>query len=100
MATDYDAPRRTEADEEIDDSLAQLTTTRNETQSAVVDIDEADAAESFDLPGSDLSGEEFTVRVLPKQTDEFTCISCFLVHHRSRRADSTSDQLLCRDCAD
>ncbi|OYD60965.1 DUF4193 domain-containing protein [Rhodococcus sp. OK302] len=99
MATDHDAPRRTEADEVTDDSLAQLTTGRNETQSAVVDIDEPDAAESFDLPGSDLSGEEFTVRVLPKQSDEFTCISCFLVHHRSRRADPTSDQLLCRDCA-
>lgn len=99
MATDYDAPRRTESDEVTDDSLAQLTTGRNETQSAVVDIDEPDAAESFDLPGSDLSGEEFTVRVLPKQSDEFTCISCFLVHHRSRRADPTSDQLLCRDCA-
>lgn len=99
MATDYDAPRRTEADEVSEDSLAALTTGRNETQSAVVDIDEPDAAESFDLPGSDLSGEEFTVRVLPKQSDEFTCLSCFLVHHHSRRADPTSDQLLCRDCA-
>jgi len=71
MATDYDAPRRTEADEVTDDSLAQLTTSRKETQSPAVGIDEPDAAESFDLPGMDLSGEEFTVRVLPKQTDEF-----------------------------
>ncbi|WP_029537314.1 DUF4193 domain-containing protein [Rhodococcus erythropolis] len=99
MATDYDAPRRTESDEETDDSLVGLTTGRKEAQSAVVDIDEPDAAESFNLPGMDLSGEEFTVQVVPKQADEFTCISCFLVHHRSRRADPTSDQLICRDCA-
>ncbi|RZL75216.1 MAG: DUF4193 domain-containing protein, partial [Rhodococcus sp. (in: high G+C Gram-positive bacteria)] len=54
-------------------------------------------AESFELPGADLSGEEFTVRVIPKQSDEFTCTSCFLVHHRSRLADG--GQLICRDCA-
>jgi len=54
MATDYDAPRR------------------NEAQSAVVDVDESETAESFELPGADLSGEEFTVRVVPKKADEFT----------------------------
>ncbi|RZL71449.1 MAG: DUF4193 domain-containing protein, partial [Rhodococcus sp. (in: high G+C Gram-positive bacteria)] len=54
-------------------------------------------AESFELPGADLSGEEFTVRVIPKQSDEFTCTSCFLVHHHSRLADG--GQLICRDCA-
>jgi hypothetical protein len=46
-----------------------------------------------------MSGEELTVRVLPKQDDEFTCSSCFLVHHRSRLAREKNGQLICRDCA-
>ncbi|MFE5700532.1 DUF4193 domain-containing protein [Rhodococcus koreensis] len=96
MATDYDAPRVTESDEP-DTSLEQLTASGKDTQSPVVDVEDTDTAESFELPGADLSGEEFTVRVIPKQSDEFTCTSCFLVHHRSRLADTA--QQLCRDCA-
>lgn len=99
MATDYDAPRRSEADELAEDSLEELKARRNEAQSAVVDIDESDTAENFELPGADLSGEELTVKVLPKQADEFTCSSCFLVHHRSRLAEDRNGQLVCRDCA-
>lgn len=99
MATDYDAPRRSEADELAEDSLEELKARRNEAQSAVVDIDESDTAENFELPGADLSGEELTVKVLPKQADEFTCSSCFLVHHRSRLAEDRNGRLVCRDCA-
>ena len=99
MATDYDAPRRTESDEVSEDSLEELKARRNEAQSAVVDIDETDTAESFELPGADLSHEELAVRVLPRQADEFTCSSCFLVHHRSQLANSKNGQLICRDCA-
>lgn len=94
MATDYDAPRRTESDEVSEDSLEELKARRNEAQSAVVDIDETDTAESFELPGADLSGEELSVRVVPKQADEFTCSSCFLVHHRSRLASDANGQLV------
>ncbi|QYA99738.1 DUF4193 domain-containing protein (plasmid) [Rhodococcus sp. USK10] len=96
MATDYDAPRVTESDESTDMSLEQLTASRKDTQSPVVDVEDTDTAESFELPGADLSGEELTVRVIPKQSDEFTCTSCFLVHHRSCLADAA--QLICRDC--
>ena len=99
MATDYDAPRRTESDEVSEDSLEELKARRNEVQSAVVDIDETDTAESFELPGADLSGDELSVRVVPKQADEFTCSSCFLVHHRSRLASDANGQLVCMDCA-
>ena len=66
---------------------------------AVVDIDESDTAESFELPGADLSEEVLSVRVIPKQADEFTCSSCFLVHHRSRLASESGGQLICMDCA-
>ena len=99
MATDYDAPRRNESDELGEDSLEELKARRNEAQSAAVDVDEAEAAEGFELPGADLSGEELTVKVLPKQADEFMCASCFLVHHRSRLARERNGQLICRDCA-
>ena len=99
MATDYDAPRRNESDEPGEDSLEELKARRNEAQSAVVDIDEGDTAESFELPGADLSGEELTVKVVPKQADEFTCTSCFLVQHRSRLASGSTGHEICVDCA-
>ncbi|TSD96029.1 DUF4193 domain-containing protein [Skermania sp. ID1734] len=99
MATDYDAPRRSDSDDVSEDSLEELKSRRNDSQSAVVDVDESDTAESFELPGADLSGEELSVRVLPKQADEFTCSSCFLVHHRSRLASSANGRMICMDCA-
>ena len=49
--------------------------------------------------GADLSGEELTVRVLPRQTDEFTCSKCFLVHHRSQLAKGDGPTSVCRECA-
>ena len=30
--------------------------------------------------------------VIPKQADEFTCASCFLVQHRSRIASAAADK--------
>ncbi|MDF3312832.1 DUF4193 domain-containing protein [Rhodococcus sp. T2V] len=97
MATDYDTPRRTRPDEPDEESLDELHLRRGTTRSTVDDVDEPDTAESFELPGADLSGEELSVRVIPKKADEFTCTSCFLVQHRSRLADS--EQMICRDCA-
>src|SRR4051794_30837019 len=99
MATDYDQPRRSEADDLGEDSLEELKARRAEAQASSVDVDEADLAEALELPGADLSGEELTVRVLPKQSDEFTCSSCFLVHHRSQLASDKGGRLICRECA-
>ena len=65
----------------------------------MVDEDETEAAEGFELPGADLSGEELSVRVLPRQADEFTCASCFLVHHRSQLAGEKNGQPICSECA-
>lgn len=98
MFTDYDAPRRTETDDVSEDSLEGLTARRSEAQLAVVDVDESESAESFELPGADLSGEELSVRVIPKQANEFTCSSCFLVHHRSRLASEKDGIMICTDC--
>lgn len=98
MATDYDAPRKTD-DDLAEDSLQELQARRADKHSGIVDEDEAEAAEGFELPGADLSGEELLVRVLPRQQDEFTCSSCFLVHHRSQLAYEKNGQPVCSECA-
>ena len=98
MATDYDAPRKNEEDLN-EDSIEELKARRAEKNAAVVDEDEAEAAEGFELPGADLSGEELSVRVLPRQADEFTCSRCFLVHHRSQLAGEKNGQPICSECA-
>ena len=97
MATDYDAPRKTE-EEQNEDSLEELKARRHDKNSGKVDEDEAEAAEEFELPGADLSGEELMVRVLPAQSDEFTCASCFLVRHRSQAAHEKNGLIYCTDC--
>lgn len=98
MATDYDAPRKIEEDVEPD-SIQELQSRRSDASNSIVDEDEAQAAEDYELPGADLSGEELAVRVLPAQADEFTCAECFLVHHRSQLAEQRGDQMICTECA-
>ena len=99
MATNHDRPR-TSDEEPTEDSLEELQTRRrSQERTAAVDVDEADLAESLELPGADLSGEVLTVRALPRQADEFTCTCCFLVHHRSQLTSSPGGTPLCRDCA-
>jgi len=98
MATDYDAPRKTD-EEQNEDSIEELKSRRHDKNSGKVDEDEVEAAETFELPGADLSHEELAVQVLPRQSDEFTCTTCFLVHHRSQLARETKHGPICRDCA-
>lgn len=98
MATDYDTPRKTD-DELNEDSLEELKARRADLAASTVDVDETELAESLELPGADLSNEELTVRVLPRQADEFTCSRCFLVHHRSQLAKEVKGQPVCRDCS-
>jgi hypothetical protein len=95
---DYDSPRRP-ALEDDGDRPEELTAHGAAARSPKVDLDEAEAAENYELPGADLSGEELTVAVVPMQLDEFRCTRCFLVHHRSRRATRPDGQELCLDCA-
>jgi len=95
MATDYDAPRKTD-DDVKDQSLEELKARRGDRSAAAVDVDETEAAENLELPGADLSDKSLEVRVLPKQSDEFTCTECFLVHHVSQLADKKNR--VCSDC--
>ena len=97
MATDYDAPRKT--DEELaEDSLEELKARRADKAASAVDVDETELAENLELPGADLSDQSLTVRVLPRQEDEFTCSVCFLVHHRSQLASDKKGVYICTEC--
>lgn len=98
MATDYDAPRKTD-DELAEESIEELKAQRANMAASAVDVDEAEAAENLELPGADLSDESLTVTVVPKKSDEFTCGKCFLVHHQSQLAKEKDGMLICRDCA-
>jgi hypothetical protein len=98
MATDYDAPRKTD-DDLSEDSIEELKARRVDKSSSSVDVDETEQAEGFELPGADLSGEELSVRVIPRQADEFTCTECYLVHHRSQLASDKGGRMVCRECA-
>ena len=98
MATDYDAPRKTD-DELSEDSIEELKSRRVDKRASSVDVDETEQAEGFELPGADLSGEELSVRVLPRQADGCTCSRCFLVRHRSQLATDKGGVLVCRECA-
>src|SRR5690625_7432671 len=95
MATDYDAPRKSD-DESSDDSIEELKGRRSEAAAPTVDEDEAEAADSYELPGADLSGEELSVRVLPRQADEVTCASCCLVTHRSQINPVEGNLIICQ----
>ncbi len=98
MATDYDSPRKTD-DELTEDSLQELQARRQDRSATAIDIDPDDVAESLELPGADLSNEELSFHVVPRRADEFTCSSCFLVHHRSQLAETRDGRLVCRECA-
>jgi hypothetical protein len=97
MATDYDSPRKTD-DDLSEDSLQELQARRADKAASIIDED-LDAGEVTELPGADLSNEELSFKVVPRQADEFTCSRCFLVHHRSQLAEDRNGQLVCRECA-
>jgi hypothetical protein len=96
-AADYDAPRKREDDPEVD-SLEELQV-RQHGDHAAIDEEDINAADEFELPGADLSAEELTIAVVPKQADEFVCTRCFLVHHRSQLASDAAGQPVCSECA-
>lgn len=98
MATDYDTPRiATDGEPDTDSELEELTARRHVDGSGAVDEDERAATDMFDLSGADLSHLVLDVEVLPRQSDEFTCTSCFLVRHRSQLIDRRT--MTCRECA-
>jgi hypothetical protein len=95
MATDYDAPRKTDDDTESIQALQERTPDK---LSGVVDVDDA-SADGFELGGADLSDLDLDVVVLPPQADEFTCVNCFLVKLQSQFDHDTKLGPICVECA-
>jgi len=49
------------------------------------------------LTREELREESLAAKVVPPQSNEFTCQKCYLVRHRSQLKDKV--KMLCRDCA-
>ena len=96
MATDYDAPRKTDDDSESIEALKERVPDK---ASGSIDVDDADNPGSFELAGADLSDLDLDVVVLPPQADEFTCVNCFLVKHRSQIDHEEKLGPICLECA-
>ena len=96
MATDYDAPRKTDDDTESIQALQERTPDK---VSSAIDVEDADNPGSYELAGQDLADVDLDVVVLPAQADEFTCVECFLVKHRSQIDHETKLGAVCRECA-
>ncbi len=98
MATDYDE-LRSDVKEFQDSSLADLQSAKApDARSVVLELDETDALEESQGPGGEFIAEELTIEVVPQAEDEFTCSSCFLVHHRSQIARQKDGASYCTDC--
>jgi len=54
---------------------------------------------AVELANAYVVGEDVFMPIAPERADEFTCSSCFLVHHMSRLANSNGGQRICTDCA-
>ncbi len=97
MAVDYDAPRL--RDEDASESLEEVKAAQAKVSSQQpndADVDDVSVAESFELPGADLSHETLEISVTPQQDDEFVCTQCFLVRHHTQRAQAGGTT--CIDC--
>jgi hypothetical protein len=97
MAVDYDAPRL--RDDDANESLEEVKAAQAKVSSQqpnAADVDDVSVAESFELPGADLSHETLEISVTPQQDDEFVCTQCFLVRHHTQRAKAGGTT--CIDC--
>lgn len=93
MATDYDAPRKN------DDETTSIEEIKEGTAAPVhasSDMDEDGGGVAF--MGAEAIPDELDVVVVPKQQDEFTCMSCFIVKHRSQLARGS--KTICNECND
>ena len=95
MATDYDAPRNRDADEQ--DNLDGL--------KPIPVVDGSQLGEDLDplelelvTSSADIFTDDSTVQVLPPAPDEFACSRCHLIRHRSQLGDDAAR--ICTDCLD
>jgi hypothetical protein len=93
VATDYDAPRTRETDEQ--DNLDGLKPIRVVDGSQLgEDLDPLDV--ELMTSSTDILTDDSTVQVLPPSPDEFACSRCHLIRHRSQLVDEAAR--ICTDC--
>lgn len=95
MATDYDAPRKTDDDTDSIEALKERSPDRG---SPNVDVDDNDGVVGFDLPDETLVDVDDVI-VLPVRQDEFTCAECYLVKHKSLFDHNSEYGPVCTDCS-
>jgi hypothetical protein len=93
MATDYDAPRKSDDDTE---SLEAIKERIPEKIASSPDIDESEHGEG--ILSHEVIAEDLEVVVLPAQEDEFTCSECFIVKHHSLLAKNKKNGPVCTEC--
>lgn len=95
MATDYDAPRKNDDENESIEAIKERIPDK---LTGSVDIDESDSGEGFSIP--EVIAEDLDVVVLPPQEDEFTCTECFIVKHHSLLSTTKGKYgKVCLECA-
>ncbi len=94
MATDYDAPRKSDDDTESIEAIKERVP---EKIAASPDIDDADHGEAFLTV--EAVPEDLDVVVIPEMDDEFTCSECFIVKHHSQLGQKKKGQPICIECA-
>lgn len=103
--TDYDAPLRNTVDGVEDDLSPGLISRGADARSGLVDVDEEGDLEVvrdtmvLDTVSRRSTINDLTIPVVPKQSDEFMCIRCFLLQRNTRLASRSADRTICRDCA-
>lgn len=100
MATDYDAPRKSDDETESLDAIKER---GSEKAVSPIDSDEVDVLDGGAglTPGfinPDELAKEMEVLLLPPQDDEFTCIKCFIVRHKSLFSHKEKDGSVCIEC--
>ncbi len=97
MAADYDEVRPDVA-EASEKTLRDVQKMDAPTAKSVnAELDEADVSDGLELPGAFVD-EELSVDVIPQGEDEFVCVECFTIRHRSQAEKKTSTGAICRDC--
>ena len=95
MATDYDAPRKGDDDAESLDALKERLPEKSQVSSELDEVEHV--GEIIDPERHD---ELTEVVVIPPQSDEFTCMQCFIVKHSTQASKKKIDgHAVCIECA-
>ena len=84
---------RDEEEESVSETSLEDLLARRADDKGVEEEDES----VLDLARGEERAETLAIKVLPQQSNEFTCRNCFLVKHKSQLADKK--KMICRDCA-